>query len=481
MYILALEASTSSAKAMLYDPATGAAQTASEAYDPSICSEGLTDTEQVFLCAARLGRRLAAGRDVAAVALCATWHSVAVCDGDLRPVTRTYNWNYMAPSAMCREVRADRELASKLYTRTGCMPHVTYPREMLRYLGREGLSLRGKLLPSQGAYNFHRLTGAFRESVCSVSGGGFINIERLDYDDFALDYCGAQRSQFGALCTYRDALPLTAEGAALLGVDAGIPVVPAHADGALNQVGDGAAASGRMTVSVGTSGALRFTTARPSLPAEHSLWCYRGATDSMVGAAVAGACNCVNWYKGTFLGGARSFDELERGAALPDDPPVFLPFLFGERCPGWRDDRLGGFALVKPEHNFADLYGAVRRGVLFGMYQCYEALTANMGAPESICLSGGILNSASWTQMAADLFDRELLISQNANASLTGAVLLGMHAAGLAEDVAAYEFPDAARRRRVEPDPARGAKLRAQYGVYLEQYRRSAPEREGDA
>ena len=48
MYILALEASTSSAKAMLYDPTLGTAQTVSEAYDSSICADGLTDTEQVF-------------------------------------------------------------------------------------------------------------------------------------------------------------------------------------------------------------------------------------------------------------------------------------------------------------------------------------------------------------------------------------------------------------------------------------------------
>ena len=473
MNILALETSTSSAKAMLYDTVTGAAETASEAYDPSICKDGLTDTEQVFQCAVRLGRQLAAGKPVAAIGLCGTWHSVSICDGDMRPVTPTYNWNYMPPAAMCREVRANRELAGKLYTRTGCMPHVTYPRDMLRYLGTQGVSLKDRLLPSQGAYNFFRLTGAFRESVCTVSGGGFINIESLDYDDFALDYCGAAREQFGSLCDYTAALPLSAEGAALLGVDAGIPVVPAHADGALNQVGDGAAASGRMTISVGTSGALRFTVDRPVLPRSHALWCYRGATGHMAGAAVQGACNCVNWFKDTFLKGRFSFAELEAGAALPDRPPLFMPFIFGERCPGWQDDRLGGFAHIRPEHSFPDLYLAVQQGVLFGMYQCFEELTGSMGQPESICLSGGILNSHRWTQMAADLFGHELLISQNANASLMGALLLGMHAAGLVQDVAAYEFPSARNRAVVKPDPARTGALRENYRRYLEEYRRT--------
>ena len=476
MLILALEASTSSAKAMLFDTDTGAAETAAEAYDPSICRDGLTDTEQVFQCVARLGRKLAAGKPVAAIGLCATWHSVSVCDGDMRPVMRTHNWNYMAPAAMCREVRANRDLAGKLYTRTGCMPHVTYPRDMLRYLGQQGVSLKGRLLPSQGAYNLWRLTGAFRESVCSVSGGGFINIGSMDYDDFALDYCGVERSQFGRLCDYTATQPLSAEGAALLGVDAGIPVVPAHADGALNQVGDGAAASGRMTVSVGTSGALRFTVDRPVLPRSHALWCYRGATGHMAGAAVQGACNCVNWFKDTFLKGQFSFAELEAGVCPTGRPPLFMPFLFGERCPGWRDDRLGGFADIHPEHSLPDLYLAVQQGVLFGMYQCYEELTGSMGQPESIALSGGILNSPRWTRMAADLFGHEMLISQNANASLTGAVLLGMHAAGLVDDVAAYEFPSARGRAVVTPDAHNTRVLREHYRRYLEEYRRSSAE-----
>lgn len=474
MNLLALEASTSSAKAMLYDARLGTFQTVSEAYDSSICGEGLTDTEQVFQCVARLGRQLARGKEIAAVAVGSTWHSVAICDPDMHPLTRTHNWNYMEPSEMCRRARSDRALASELYSRTGCMPHVTYARDMLRYRCEEGMDLKGKLLPSQGAYNFFRLTGAFCETRCNASGMGILNLKSLEYDDFAAAYSGVACKQFGRLCDYRDALPLTRDGAALLGVDVGIPVVPAHADGALNQLGDGAAKRGQMTISVGTSGAVRLTTAQPSLPESHALWCYRGAVDYMSGAATAGACNCINWYKDCCIQGLFSFERLEDGAALPDDSPVFLPFLFGERCPGWRDDRLGGFVEVRPEHTMADLYLAVQRGVLFNLYQCYEELVRCMGSEDRICLSGGILNSERWCQMAADIFGREMEISRNRDASLMGGVVLGMHAAGLVDDVAAYQFPSAQSRKKVLPRAERTKVLRRQYEKYLEWYGRSA-------
>lgn len=475
MYVLALETSTSSAKAMLCDVEAGTVTTAGAPYPPEICKDGMTDTRRVFEMACDLGRRLAAGKPVCAVALSATWCSVSVCDEAMRPATPTYNWNYMGPSNMCREVRANQELALTLYGRTGCMPHVTYPREILRYLGGRGVSLDGKLLPSQGAYNFYRLTGEFMESVCSVSGAGFINMHTLDYDDFALDYCGAKPDQFGTLCRYTQTRPLTEEGARLLGVDAGIPVVPAHADGALNQIGDGAAKKGHMTLSVGTSAALRLTTDKPVLPKEHSLWCYYGATDYIAGAATAGACNCINWFKDVFLKGMFSFEQLEIGVQETVNPPCFLPFLFGERCPGWRDDRLGVFSSIRPEHTISDLYLSVQQGILFGLFQCYEMLTANMGEPASIFLSGGILHSTRWINMAADLFGREMLVSENADSSLMGATLLGMHAAGAVSDIVNFEYPSASSRARITPDERQTRRLRGLYAAYLDGYDRSMP------
>ena len=66
-------------------------------------------------------------------------------------------------------------------------------------------------------------------------------------------------------------------------------------------------------------------------------------TDWMSGAAVSGACNCIDWFREKFMGGRMSFAELDLGEELPGRMPVFLPFLFGERNPGWNDGRMGGF------------------------------------------------------------------------------------------------------------------------------------------
>lgn len=64
------------------------------------------------------------------------------------------------------------------------------------------------------------------------------------------------------LCEYDRCLPLCSGAAALLGLTQGIPVVTAHPDGAMNQVGDDALEEGIMTLSAGTSAALRMVSDR---------------------------------------------------------------------------------------------------------------------------------------------------------------------------------------------------------------------------
>ncbi|MEG1060275.1 MAG: FGGY-family carbohydrate kinase [Oscillospiraceae bacterium] len=465
MLVLSLESSTSSSKALLYDTERGVVGLESEPYDESVCANGQSDTEAVFQHVMRLASRITKGREISAIALSSIWHSISICDDSFKPLTPTYAWNYMEPSAHCKKVRDNKPLASKLYMRTGCMPHIIYMRETLRYFADNGMDLSGRKLISQGAYNLLRLTGEFCESLSTASGSGWMDVKTLKYDDFAMDYTGIKASQLGELVSYKNTFPLNEYGAEMLGVSAGIPVVPSHPDGALNQIANFAADVGRMTLSVGTSGAIRLSTDHPILPDGHQLWSYYGVSEYMSGAAISGACNCINWYVEDVLQNRWSFKELENPNDAPcASVPTFLPFVFGERNPGWRDDRLGGFCGLQKNHSAIEMYRAVQAGILFNLYQCYEILCADVGTPGEIVVSGGILNSVQWTQMLADIFQCTLKCVKNINASSMGAAVLAMHAAGAIEDIKSF---------RRDYDEAVTVQPRTQYKEYYkEQYDR---------
>jgi len=189
-----------------------------------------------------------------------------------------------------------------------------------------------------------------------------------------------------------------------------------------------------MSMSVGTSGALRSVHDEPRIPNTPSTWCYYlFGGKRLAGAAINNGTNCVDWFlsragvKGRD-GGA--YEVFSSGAGQVDvaGAPYFMPFLFGERCPGWREEREGGFCGVRASHDEFDLYHAVLEGVLFNMRQCYEILARVGGSPDQMLVSGGILNSDEWAQMASDIFGRELLATPTTNSSTVGAALVALQA-----------------------------------------------------
>ena len=113
----------------------------------------------------------------------------------------------------------------------------------------------------------------------------------------------------------------------------------------------------------------------------------------------------------------------EKELSHANDTPVFLPFLFGERCPGWNEKRCGGFLSVKPEHTVYNLYQSVLEGVVFSVYHCYEILADTAGYPKLIKLSGGILHSEFWMQICASLFDVPMMIDESNQSSVMGCAI----------------------------------------------------------
>lgn len=469
MLVLAIESSTSSAKAILYDTEKGIIKSSKQAYEKEIETEGATNAEGVFQLSMKIAKAIAGGEKVEAVSLCGTWHGLCACDKRMKPVSPVYSWNFTKAAPICDRIRRDEKVKHTIYHNTGCMPHVTYPRHAIQYMEQQGMHISDKLFATQGGYSFYRITGEFLESVSTHSGSGLINLKEKRYDAYTLKMLGIKEQQLGSLVDYRENRPLNTYGAKLLGIPEGIPVVPAHPDGALNQIGSHAGRPGTMTISIGTSGALRMASPRPILPQKNQLWCYCGAENWIAGAAIAGACNCIDWFKDKLCGGRLTYEELENKTGKNSHLPVFLPFLYGERCPGWNDLKRGGFSFLEETHGIKEMYQAVQMGILYNLYQCYEVICQEYEEPARIVVSGGVTNSKHWTQMLADIFQKEIHISSFKDASSLGAVALGLYTCGELKDINDFKMhgePDTV----VQPQNDEAGYYHFYYKKYLEAY-----------
>lgn len=470
---LVLESSTASAKAMLYDLESGDYRVQIEPY-PEMGSGGEQDPDVVFDALCRVGRTICENeKGIAFVALGSTWHSVLLCDRDMRPATPVYQWTFTGASDICRDLRKDNDFVDRYYHRTGCMVNAIYPYFKLLYLKGLGVDPAAHIISDQGSYNLHRLTGQFVTTECVASGTGLMDITGKDFDPELMGDLGITPANLGQLVPYDRSFPLNRTGADVLGLPSGIPVLPANSDGGLTQIGSGALREGVMTLSVGTSGAMRLTAGAPLLSPRHETWCYLAPKGWLSGAATSGACNCVDWFRQSMSATPPSYRDLEKGIRDRENTPVFLPFLTGERCPGWDDERSGGFTGLKPWHTYHDMYLGVLEGVLFNLYQCYGSIIELNGEPETVMLSGGILNSPFWTQMCADIFGRPLISCDVEQSSLLGGAMICSEQAGILSSLEDYR---PSTGTLISPDPGAATLYESKFKRYVDTYRQSPGE-----
>lgn len=477
MLILVLEASSASAKALLYESGVGVVDTCSANYSPAVGDRASYDAEglaaEVLAAGAALLSRNRLNR-VDMVAPCSIWgHSLVLLDASGQPVSRLKTWADTGAAAVARRYRADRRLYKSLYARTGCPIHTTYTLWKYIHEKEEGLPPSARRAASMPDYLFLRLTGELAASRSVASACGFLNIHTLDYEQQALSLADLDPQALPRLVAEEYAAPLSRTAARALGLAEGTPVLITGADGCMNQVAAGALGADLMTVSVGTSAALRLTVDRPVLSSWPSTWCYVGVEGTWIsGCATAGAGNCVDWAASRILGaGYETFQSLDEGAVrrgMDGDAPIFLPFPAGERCPGWDDSRMAEFRGLRLDHDAMDLYYSVLEGVLFNLRQCYDITVPTVGhAPKWISMSGGIEKSPPWLSMAASIFGIPIYTGGQGHASLLGSAFMALKAGG---ELASLKLIPPAMKDGYVPDEKRRDHFEGRYQRYLAHY-----------
>jgi gluconokinase len=233
-----------------------------------------------------------------------------------------------------------------------------------------------------------------------------------------------------------------------------VPWFPPWGDGACSNVGSDCAGPGRVALNVGTSCALRVVL--PSVPrVPEGLWRYRvDAARNLVGGATSEGGNVIAWCRRVL---ALPADEAALEAALASLPPdghglTALPFLAGERSPGWRDDARGALSGIRLGTNAVGILGALLESVAYRLALVHERLAPLCAPGHAIVASGcALARSPSWTAMIASALGTPVTLSSEAEASSRGAALLALQALG------APAPPPAPAGRLVMPDSRRHA------------------------
>jgi gluconokinase len=474
--VIAVDVGTSSTRAGLYDSHGRAVDGRFHqvAHEPTTTADGGMEHDPRTLFDAATAcvdavARAARHDDVQAVAVSTFWHGLLGFDAQQRPVTPVFMWadSRSAPDAALLRGALDEEA---LHRRTGCRLHASYWPAKLRWLTRERPAdvQRVSHWGSFGEQLELALFGEAATSVSMASATGLFDQDALRWDTEALAAAGIEAGQL---------FPLAARGDGRRGLRApwagrwpalrSVPWFPAIGDGAASNVGSDCIDRSRIALNVGTSAALRVASDVAASP-PGGLWRYRiDRRRTLVGGATSEGGNVYAWCRDVLRLPDEAAVERELTDRVPDSHGLtVLPFLAGERAPGWRGERRGAIAGLSLDTTGLDVVQAALEAVALRLVLVYALLAPHASAEHIIVGSGGAIgHSRHWIRMLADAFGRPIHRASETEATGRGAALLALEAVGVLPNLAAARAP---LGEVFAPDAARHAR----YRDALERHRR---------
>jgi len=356
-----------------------------------------------------------------------------------------------ADSRSADAVRALREELDEhaVQQRTGTRLHTSYHTPRLRWLAavQPRVVADAAAWWSLGEYVLARLIGHPLAGTSTVAWTGLLDRRTGELDAELLAAAGVRPEQLSPPRDVTQPVPSAAPARwPALARAAWFPVIT---DGLASNIGSGATDATVLTASTATSGALRVLLDGPADPLPFGLWNYRvDGGRTLLGGAINDVGRAVSWAQSTLqLNPARA---AVLTAPPSDATPLVLPYLTGERAPGW----VGGARAVFDGVSAATDAGAMFRGVVEGVAMTYarvadELRPAAPGVVE-VAAAGRVSNDQpEWLQVLADVLGRPVTHVTRRRATQRGTALLAL-------DVLAPDVPRAPRATGAtyEPRPA---------------------------
>lgn len=135
--------------------------------------------------------------------------------------------------------------------------------------------------------------------------------------------------------------------------------------------------------------------------------------------------NVVNWFLSHILNKKITPEILHEltckaEAINPEDTPIILPYLQGERAPLWNSKLTASILELRSSHTEVHLFRAVLESVSFARRQCFEELGIN--ALDLIKLGGGSSKNNLWNTIRASVLNKRIAVADEKELSMAGLI-----------------------------------------------------------
>lgn len=311
------------------------------------------------------------------------------------------------------------------------------------------------LLPKD--YLRFRLTGLIGSEASDASSTSIFDINHRDWCRPLLDLVQINSDLLPEIHPSEQVCSgLTDTTAQDTGLPFGTPVIFGGADQAMQAIGRGVIDPGVLSCAISTGGQLVTPVARPQHDPQLRIHCMCHALPDMwyMMAATLSAGLSLRWLRDNIIK-SMNYQQIADLAAESSDTQelLFLPHLVGERTPYMDPKSKGVFYGLTPHHHLGHLARAVMEGVVFSLrlgMEVFEGLGIQI---KHVVASGGGTRHLLWLELLANIFGREVEVSEMPDASALGAAMLAGVGCGLYADIreACLPFQNSARKM-IQPD-----------------------------
>lgn len=327
------------------------------------------------------------------------------------------SWNSGNGSEELKQIKG--QYTAKEFIDEISMPHpniASYPIPRLIYIKNKYPKVKKVCQPKD--YICEQLTGNYVTDPYSWR--GLANLETKKYSQKFLKHIGIEEEMLPEIINYSDVAGYTKElyfESTVL--RAGIPVYVGLNDYFASLLGMGIENVGDMFDISGTSEHLGIIEDTVNMDTQMVSGPYLnknvhyGVTASSGSSLDFG----LRIQKSDSIRAGYDFAEMQK-----HNPPIFLPYLNGERAPIWDANARGMFFGIHAQCSKEDMMYSVMEGVVFSLYHIYE----NMNKPHATIMkvAGGAAVNSMLNRLKAEMFGIPVAIMEEPDTSALGAAMI---------------------------------------------------------
>jgi len=379
---------------------------------------------------------------VTSVCFSSSMHSTLAVDKHGIPLGNAFTWADNRAKKEAKEIKASA-LEDVMYNSTGMPLHPMSPMLKIAWMknnDKQKFQQAGKFL-SIKSYVIHQLTGEYMIDYSLACASGMLNIHKIAWEPEALAFAGITSDKLPALASvFATAGTLKKDYQNSLGLSADTKILIGSSDGCLATLGAGIWNSDKATITIEDSSAVRVVGKKILHDEKKRVFNYLITEDCFVsGGPSNSGGGTFEWFAKQFGDFTSAYDlnscmnslllEASKVAA-GSAGLLFLPYLLGERAPIWNPDARGMYFGINIKHERQHFMRATIEGILYEIYSVGKMINEHRHI-SALSVNGSFATIPLCAQIIADMFNKTVYVTKNANSVGIGAFLLAATEMGI--------------------------------------------------